>query len=386
MSVSRVHEVMAGHVRRGTIPGAITLVGHRGEVEVDVVGNQSLDGPPLRRDSLFRISSMTKPITAVATLSLVEECRLRLDDPVDELLPELANRRVLVSLESELADTVPVARSITTRDLLTFRFGFGHLMAPPDAYPILAAANDRSLGMGPPKPFEYPAPDEWLRRLGELPLMSQPGEKWLYHTGSDVLGVLLEGVCGKPLDEVLAERVFGPLGMKDTSFSTSAVDRLVTSYQPDHSVFDEAAGGQWSRRPPFLSGGAGLLSTVDDLNAFAHMMLNYGRYQGNRILSRRTVELMTTDQLTPAQKAVSGFFPGYFDDRGWGMGVSVMTARTNVFQTPGKFGWDGGLGTSWQVDPKEELTAIMLTQQAGFPDLSPVYVDFWTSVYASLED
>ncbi|TVT16502.1 beta-lactamase family protein [Amycolatopsis acidiphila] len=377
---------MAGHVERGTVPGAVTLVSRRGDVQVDVVGNRSLDGPPLRRDSLFRISSMTKPITAVAALTLVEDCLLRLDAPVDDVLPELANRRVLKSLDSELDDTVPAVRSITTRDLLTFRLGFGQLMAQPDAYPILKAANDRSLGMGPPQPFDYPAPDEWLRRLGELPLMCQPGEKWLYHTGSDVLGVLLERVCGKPLDEVLTERVFEPLGMKDTSFSTSDVDRLVTSYQMDYSVFDEPSGGQWSRRPPFLSGGGGLLSTVDDLSAFAHMMLNSGRYQGVRVLSRPMVELMTTDQLTPAQKAVSGFFPGYFDDRGWGFGVSVATARTNVFQTPGRFGWDGGLGTSWQADPKEELTAIMLTQRAGFPDLSAVYTDFWTSVYASLPD
>lgn len=384
--MSRLHEVIAGHVERGSVPGAITLVSHRGEVSVEVVGNQSLDGPPLRRDSLFRISSMTKPITAVAALTLVEDCRLRLDEPVDELLPELAERRVLRSLDGPLDDTVPAARAITTRDLLTFRLGFGHLMAPPDAYPILTAADDRSLGMGPPNPFAYPLPEEWMRRLGELPLMCQPGEKWLYHTGADLLGVLLERVCGKPFDEVLAERVFQPLDMRDTSFSTSATDRLVTSYNGDYTVFDEAEGGQWSRRPPFLSGGAGLLSTVDDLAAFAHMMLDRGRYGGTRVLSRAAVELMTTDQLTPAQKAVSGFFPGYFDDRGWGMGVSVATARANVFHRPGKYGWDGGLGTSWQVDPAEQLTAILLTQRAGFPDFSPVYLDFWTTVYASLDD
>lgn len=384
--MSRVHEVMAGHVERGTVPGAITMVSRRGEVEVGVFGNRSLDGPPLRRDSIFRISSMSKPITAVATLSLVEDCLLRLDDPVDELLPELAGRRVLVSPDGALDDTVPAVRPITTRDLLTFRWGFGHLGMAGAEYPVIRAAEERSLGMGAPMPVEYPSPDEWLRRLGELPLMYQPGERWLYHTGADVLGVLLERVCGKPFDEVLAERIFEPLGMTDTSFSTSAVERLVTSYNSDYSVYDDAVDGQWSHRPPFLSGGAGLLSTVDDLTAFADMMLNSGKHAGTRILSRPMVELMTSDRLTPAQKAVSGFFPGYFDDRGWGMGVSVMTARSNVFQTPGKYGWDGGLGTSWQVDPKEELTAVLLTQRAAFPDFSPVYLDFWTSVYASIED
>ncbi|TNC20698.1 beta-lactamase family protein [Amycolatopsis alkalitolerans] len=369
---------MAAHVERGTVPGAITLVSRRGEVHVDVIGKQAVDGAPLRRDSLFRISSMTKPITAVGALTLVEECVLRLDDPVDDVLPELAGRRVLRTVESELEDTVPANRAITLRDLLTFRLGFGMLMGP---YPIVAAANERSVAVGPPNPAEYPAPDEWLRRLGELPLMAQPGEKWLYHTGSDVLGVLLERVSGKPLDEFLGERVFEPLGMKDTAFFTSDVDRLVMGYHDDLTVYDPPAG-QWSRRPEFLSGGAGLLSTVDDLSAFAHMMLS----GGGHVLSRPTVELMTTDQLTPAQKAVSGFFPGYFDNRGWGFGVSVATAHTSLYHRPGRYGWDGGLGTSWQVDPGEELTGILLTQCAGFPDFSPVYQDFWTSVYQAIED
>lgn len=376
----QVHDVMAAHIDRGTLAGAITLVSHRGEVRVDVLGEQAFGGAPMRRDSLFRISSMTKPITAVAVLTFVEKCLLRLDDPVDDVLPELAGRRVLRRIDGDLDDTVPAERAITLRDLLTFRFGFGQQFEP---FPIVRAAQDRSLGMGPPQPFEYPAPDEWLRRLGELPLMAQPGEKWLYHVGFDVLGVLLERVGGKPLDEVLAECVFEPLGMKDTSFSTSSVDRLVTSYNDDRSVYDPP-DGQWSHRPPFMSAGAGLLSTVDDLSAFAHMMLNNGRHEDTRVLSRPMVELMTTDQLSPAQKAVSGFFPGYFDNRGWGFGVSVATAHTSIYHRPGRYGWDGGLGTSWQVDPAEGLTGILLTQRAGFPDFSPVYQDFWTSVYQSI--
>jgi CubicO group peptidase (beta-lactamase class C family) len=386
--LGRMRDVMTGHAESGQVNGVVTLVCRRDEVHVEVIGDQAFHGAPMRRDSLFRISSMTKPVTAAAAMVLVEECVLRLDDPVDDLLPELANRQVLTSLDSPLTDTVPANRAITLRDLLTFRFGFGQVMAPPDAYPILRAANERQIGMGPPNPSAMPAPDEWLRRLGELPLMSQPGEKWLYNTGADVLGVLIARATGRPLETFLRERLFEPLGMKDTAFSvpTEKLDRFTTSYWENSSVYDEAAGGQWSSPPAFPSGGAGLVSTVDDFHAFGRMMLRKGRHEGERILSRPTVELMTTDQLTPAQKAVSGFFPGYFDHRGWGFGLSVVTGRDDLPNSPGRFGWDGGLGTSWQADPAEDLTAILLTQRAGFPDFSHVHRDFWTSVYQSIDD
>src|SRR5438445_5003328 len=195
--LSRMHEVMAGYVERGEVPGLVTLVSRRGEVHVDVIGTQAIgDSPPMRRDTIFRISSMTKPITAAATMILVEECKLRMDEPVDRWLPELAERKVLKRLDGPLDDTVPANRPITVRDLLTFRMGFGQMMAPPDAYPILKAANDLQIGMGPPQPQAMPAPDEWIRRLGALPLMHQPGERWLYNTGSDVLGVLIARASG----------------------------------------------------------------------------------------------------------------------------------------------------------------------------------------------
>lgn len=383
----RIRKALSRHVDAGTLPGAISAVARRGQVDVEVLGAQSFGGKPLARDSLFRITSMTKPITAVAAMTLVEDCVLRLDEPVDELLPELADRQVLRSLESELDDTVPAERPITVRDLLTFRCGFGHLMAPPDAYPILRAANDRNLGMGPPKPAEVPPPDEWLRRLGELPLMAQPGEKWLYHVGMDIAGVLIARATGKSLEEYLTERVFGPLGMTDTSFMVpeSKLDRLVTSYGMEGEVWDEAETGAWAKPHAFPSGGAGLVSTVDDMLAFGEMLLNNGRYRDERILSRPTVELMTTDQLTPQQKAVSGFYPGFFDNLGWGFGMSVVTRRDDLASV-GRYGWDGGFGTSWQNDPREGLVGLLFTQRAAFPQFSPVYLDFWTSVYASLDD
>ena len=184
--LGRMHDVMAGYVERGEVPGIVTLVSRRGEVHVDVIGMKAVEGlDPMRRDTIFRISSMTKPITAAATMILVEECKVRLDEPVDRWLPELADRKVLKRLDGPLDDTVPANRPITVRDLLTFRMGFGQMMAPPDAYPILKAASEQQIGMGPPSPSTLPAPNEWMRRLGQLPLMHQPGEKWMYNTGSD---------------------------------------------------------------------------------------------------------------------------------------------------------------------------------------------------------
>jgi CubicO group peptidase (beta-lactamase class C family) len=335
---------------------------------------------------------MTKPIIAAATMILVEECRLRLDDAVDRWLPELADRKVLKRLDGPLDDTMPAKRPITVRDLLTFRMGFGQMIAPPDAYPILKAASEQQIGMGPPSPSSMPAPDEWMRRLGSLPLMYQPGERWIYNTGSDVLGVLIARVSGLPLETFLRERLFEPLGMKDTGFSVpeAALDRLATSYWPDPAskqltVYDEAVGGQWSHSPAFPSGAGGLVSTIDDYLAFGQMMLSQGKHQNLRILSRPTVELMTTDQLTPEQKAISGLFPGFFDSMGWGFGISVVTRRDDIAAVPGRYGWDGGLGTSWYSDPREEMVIVLMSQVA-WASPSPPNAYFWTLAYQAIDD
>src|SRR5437899_961120 len=393
--LGRMHDVMAGYVERGEVPGLVTLVSRRGEVHVDAIGTQAIgESLPMRRNTIFRISSMTKPITAAATMILVEECKLRLDEPVNALLPELAERKVLKRLDGPLDDTVPANRPITVRDLLTFRMGFGQMMAPPDAYPILSAANEQQIGMGPPSPSTQPAPDEWMRRLGTLPLMHQPGEKWMYNTGSDVLGVLIARASGQPLETFLRERIFEPLGMKDTSFSVLAakLDRLATSYWTNfesgaRELYDDAEGGQWSRPPAFPSGAGGLVSTIDDYLAFGQMMLSYGKHGSKRILSTLSVEHMTTDQLTPAQKAVSGLIPGYFDSHGWGFGMSVVTRRDDVAAVPGRYGWDGGLGTSWYSDPREEMVTILMTQQSWASPRPPnVCLDFWTSAYQAIDD
>jgi CubicO group peptidase (beta-lactamase class C family) len=391
-----MHDVMVRHVEAGAASGVVTLVSRRGEVHVDAIGTKTLGTrDTIRRDSIFRISSMTKPITAAAVMVLVEECRLRLDEPVDRLLPELADRRVLRRLDAPLDETVAARRPITVRDLLTFGLGFGQIMVPPDTYPIQRAVTDHQLGgFGPPGPSGPPAPDTWIRRFGSLPLMFQPGDRWLYNTGSDVLGVLIARAAGQPFETFLRERIFGPLGMIDTGFSVpvSKRDRLTTSYATNVETgaldqYDPAGGGQWSRPPAFPSGGGGLVSTIDDYLAFAQMMLNHGKHGRQRVLSRPSVETMTTDHLLPEQKARSGMVDGFFDSHGWGFGVAIATRRVDPSQTIGSFGWDGGLGTSWRSDPREEMVSILMTQ-AGWtsPRPPPLCADFRALAYQSIDD
>jgi CubicO group peptidase (beta-lactamase class C family) len=389
--LARMHEVMAAHVERGDVPGLVTLVSRRGEVHVDAVGTMSAGGgDPMRRDTIFRIASMTKPIAAAAAMTLVEECRLRLDDPVDPLLPELAGRRVLTRLDAPLDDTVPARRPITLRDLLTFRMGMGAVMAPPGTHPIQRAMEEAGLAPGPTPPGV--GPEEWMRRLGELPLAHQPGEGWMYHTGSDVLGVLLARACGQGLEDVLRERVLEPLGMRDTGFSVPAekLDRLPPSYARDPAtgtlaVHDDPREGRWSRPPAFAAAGGGLVSTVDDYLAFCRVMLDRGRCASGRILSRPSVELMTADQLTARQKADNRLFFG--ESRGWGFGMAVVTQRTDLASTPGRFGWDGGVGTSGWSDPVEDMVGILMTQRLmESPQPPGVFLDFWTSAYQAIDD
>jgi CubicO group peptidase (beta-lactamase class C family) len=389
-----MREVMAGYVKRGDMPGLVYLISRRGEVHADAIGTLAIDGRvPMERNTIFRIASLTKPIVAVGAMILVEECKLRLDEPVDRLLPELAGRKVLKRIDGPLDDTVPAERPITLRDLLTFRLGLGIVMVPPGTYPIQRAGAELRIRMGPPLPQEQPPPDEWIRRLGTLPLMYQPGERWLYDTGSDILGVLIARAAGQPLGAFLRTRIFEPLGMSGTAFHVPAnkIARLPTSYAPNPKtgaleVFDEAANGHWSRPPAFPSGSGGLVSTVDDCLALGRMLLNKGKHGNVRILSRPTVETMTTDQLTPAQKAVSGLVPGYFDSHGWGLGVSVVTKREDVARSIGTYGWDGGLGTSWYMDPQEDLVGILMTQRAWTsPDPPLVCKDFWTLAYQAID-
>jgi CubicO group peptidase (beta-lactamase class C family) len=353
----RLSKVVTAHVGDDKVPGVVALVARGEQVHVETQGTLSIGGAPMARDSLFRIASTTKPITAAVTLVLAGEGLIGLDDPVDSLLPELADRQVLRRMDGPLDDTVPARRQITARDLLTFTFGFGmvgEMFQTDHQWPVLAATEELRLStIGPPEPDVQPDPDTWIAGLGSLPLLAQPGERWMYNTGASVLGVLLARAAGQPIAEVMRTRLFEPLGMRDTGFWTSQTSRLATAYRPtaDGLVVHDQPNGAWSRPPAFGDAAAGLISTVDDLLAFARMLLRGGA----PVLSPSAVREMTSDQLTAEQKARGGFGPDDFVGRSWAFGQQVLDS--------GAYGWDGGLGTSWLVDPNHDLVIVVLTQR-----------------------
>jgi CubicO group peptidase (beta-lactamase class C family) len=388
--LNRIHDVMAGHVESGDMPGLVTLVSRRGEIHVDAIGRLAFDSLPMTRDTIFRITSMTKPVTAAAAMILVENGKLQLDDPVDRWLPELANRKVLLAIDALVHQTVPARRAITLRDLLTFRCGYGMIPVFPDRYPIQKAIAEAGFAPGPVFP-SFP-PDELMRRYGSLPLIYQPGERWLYNSGTEILGVLIARVAGMTFGEFLRDRIFAPLGMKHTAFyvPSDKHHRFATAYARDAAaqklkVFDPPVTGKFSSPPVFENGSAGLVSTADDFNAFAQMLLNGGQLGGDRILSPASVELMTTDQISSENKQESQLFLG--DVRSWGFGMSVFKKSGDPDAAPGRFGWDGGYGTSWYSDPGKQLTGILLTQRMmDSPQPPRVFSDFWTSVYQAIDD
>jgi CubicO group peptidase (beta-lactamase class C family) len=282
-------------------------------------------------------------------------------------------------MDGPLSESVPAARPISTRDLLTFTFGFGavaEMIMAPAQWPILTAVTDLGLAaFGPPDPANQPETDTWLAGLGSLPLMAQPGERWMYNTGACVLGVLLARAAGQSFGDVLRTRIFEPLGMKATGFWTSEADRLATAYWPtrDGLAVIDPPDGAWNRPPAFEDGAGGLVSTVDDLHAFARMLLGGGA----PVLAPESVAAMTIDQLTAEQKARGGLGPGFFDHQSWSYCQAV--------QDTGAFGWNGGFGTSWHVDPAHDLIVIVATQRLfESPELPPVHRDIQAAAYAAL--
>lgn len=390
--LERMRGALAARVEQGDVSGLVALVHRRGETHAVTAGTMSLGGAPMRRDAIFRLASLTKLVTAVTALTLVEECRIRLDDPVDDLLPELADRRVLRSVDAPIGDTVPAERPISVRDLLTFRMGIGLVMAPPGAYPIQQAMAEAGFAPGPDGPA-ISSGDEWIKRLGSLPLVHQPGTTWMYHTSADVLGVLIARATGRPFEDVCRERVLAPLGMGGTGFQVpdAGLARMPVSYIPDLTTGELTVRPEphvpWDRHPGFVSGGGGrgLAGTADDYLAFCRMLLNDGRHPGGRILSRPAVRAMATDQLTPEQKAGNEIFFG--PGGGWGFGVQVNGLRDDLSASPGRFGWTGGLGTLAFVDPAEEMVTILFTQTAMTSPKAPrVFLDFLTGAYAAIDD
>lgn len=354
----KLEQIVETAVARGDAPGVVAAVSRGDEGYVAAAGVMAVGGPPMRPDTLFRIASITKPVTAAVVLSLAEDGLLGLEEPVDRLLPELADRRVLRRPDGPLTDTIKAERAVTTRDLLTFTWGFGMqgaMFMAPEPWPIVTAVAERELSsFGPPSPDTTPEPDTFMARLGELPLLAQPGERWLYSAGSQVLGVLAGRAAGAPFEDVMRERVLAPLGMDDTAFYASDTSRLATAYErrDGQLTVRDPPDGQWSRPPRFPDGAGGLVSTAEDLLRFGRMLLLPG---GNPVLTAGTVAEMTSDQLTPAQLA--RVWPGFsfLGDRGWGYGVSV---------TGWGYSWEGGSGTAWANVPDQDLTVVVLTQRA----------------------
>jgi len=387
-----MHQVLSGYITRKEMPGLVALISRHDDLHVETLGTLSFNqSAPMRVDTIFRIASLAKPVTAVAAMILIEECQLRLDESIEQWIPELANRRVLRSLSGPLDDTVPAQRSITVRDLLTFRMGFGSVMAPPDTYPIQKLIREYRIGGdGMPRPSQAPTAEEWIQRLSSLPWMAQPGERWLYHVSSDVLGILIARVSGKSLGTFMRERIFEPLGMKDTGFYVppDKINRLPGCYFFNYQtnaldLFDDPANSAWGSQPPSESAGGGLVSTINDYYAFYRMLLNKGRHGNTQILSRTAVELMTSDQITCEQRVGAELFFG--DHCSWGFVMSVDIRRDDLSHNPGRFGWDGGTGTTAYVDPAEDMIGILFTQRMmDSPEPPKVFRDFWTLAYTAL--
>jgi CubicO group peptidase (beta-lactamase class C family) len=378
--MSHLRELLKAYVDDGTAPGAVALVSSDGRLEVEAVGSADADETtPMARDSIFRVASITKPITAAAAMLLVDEGRIALEDPIDEWLPELAAPSVVRSPDAPIDDVVPAERSITVLDLLTSRAGYGFPsdFSLPAVQPLLLAVQE-----GMREPHSVPPPDEWLAQLAQIPMLRQPGEAWLYNTCSDILGVLVARVSGGSFFELLVERLFKPLGMRDTGFSVPAakLGRLASYYGRDPSgelSLAESPDRDWTKEPAFPSGAGGLLSTADDWHAFARVLLAGGTGDGRRILTEESVRAMTTDHLTDAQRAASTLF---LEGQGWGFGGSVDIEPIDPWNVLGRYGWVGGTGTAAHMVPATGAVTILLTQvMMTGPTPTPLMRDFWRS-------
>ena len=376
--MSSLRDTLQTSVRNGLVPGAVALVARGDRVEMQAAGSADVDGTcPMARDSIFRIASITKPITAAAMMMLVEDGQIALEDPVRHWLPELASPAVVRTPASPVDDVVPVLRPITVADLLTFRAGYGF---PSDFSLPAVGLLVSELKQGPPQPQLVAAPDEWMAALSRIPLLHQPGQAWLYNTCSDILGVLIARVAGRSLPEFLAERLFEPLGMADTGFEVPAdkLDRFTSYYRagPAGSLeLVDAPAGQWSSRPAFPSAADGLVSTASDWFRFATMLLAGGNADGRRLLSEASVRQMTSDQLTRSQREASRLF---LEGQGWGFGGSVDVETIDPWNVPGRYGWVGGTGTAAHITASTGTVTILLSQlETAGPTPPALMRDFW---------
>jgi CubicO group peptidase (beta-lactamase class C family) len=365
--LQRIATVVQGDIADKRIAGAVTLVVRHGKVAwFDAQGMADREaGKPMQRDSIFRICSMTKPITSTAVMMLYEQGKFMLEDPVSKYLPEFKDMRVLVKPATGAPTTVPASRPITILDLLRHTSGLTYNWNAD----LGRQYDDAGVASGLVQ-YDGTIADS-VRALAKLPLLFNPGDRWEYSLSVDVLGRLVEVVSGEPLDEYLRTHIFAPLGMKDTSFYLPAdkVDRLATAYTwddargllrfPDHPLHEGLLtySADYPYRGPrkLFSGGAGLCSTAEDYARFCQMILNHGELDGVRLLSRKSVELMTEDHLGAVKTG---------GDFGFGLGFGISGAQGELSElgTPGEVSWGGFFFTSFSIDPKEDMIVIFMAQ------------------------
>ncbi len=372
--LARVDGWMDRWVGSGKLPGLSVTVHRKGEtVYHRTAGMRSVEtGAPMTSDTIVRIYSMTKPLTSVALMMLYEEGKFLLDDPITRVLPSWRNQRVVVSGNAQKYDSVPAERDITYRDLLThtsgLAFGFVVNHAVDQLY-VNKGIDYIWVGGRPKEPISL---EEMTDRAGALPLMAQPGKAWNYSIATDVIGRLVEIHGGMPFERFMAERVTGPLGMRDTGFYVPAgsAGRFAANYIPDGKggmkLFDDPATSQYLSPPPLPSGAGGLVSTAGDYMRFCRMMLGGGAVDGVRLLGRKTVELMTMNHLGGDMGSMGKprFSEANYEGIGFGLGFSVMLdpAKAQIMGSPGEYAWGGAASTAFWCDPVEDMAVVMLTQ------------------------
>ncbi len=385
--LDRIGQAMQKHIAENYITGAIGLIARRGKIGyLESWGTMDKEAnKPMRKDAIFRIYSMTKAITGVSTMILYEEGRFSLNDPVSKYLPELGGLQVAIDKTDPITGkriyyTVPAEREVTIRDLLRHTSGMNY-QGPKDEKGESMYAKAKLLG--PDITIE-----EAIKRLGKIPLVHQPGTIWDYSVSQDVLGRLIEVVSGKTLDQFFAERIFKPLGMIDTGFYVPQEkwDRLTALYtlNPDKTIKRHAGPPQESYKKPatLLSGGGGLVSTAMDYTRFCQMLLQGGELDGVRILSRKTVELMSADHLGDMPRVGSA-------TRGNGFGltfsVNLGPGKNGNIGSAGEYNWGGAAGTRFWIDPKEQMLGVFMIQILPHTDL-PYGNQFKQLAYQAIAD
>ena len=374
--LSLIRPAMKRHIREGKLPGMVTMVARNGKVvHLEKCGIMDIN-TPMKTDAIFRIASMTKPVTSVAAMILCEEGHFGLDDPVEKYIPEFRNLKVFSSTAGNGIHLVYQVRPMTIRDLFTHTSGlsYGNGKSTVDSIYREAFLSQGTLR-------------DMIFKLSALPLSYQPGTRWNYSLSTDVLGYLIEVISGKHLDTFLRERIFEPLGMKDTGFNVTKDDlkRCAALYGPAKGkgiAVREAPDEKTFCRPvKFLSGGGGLFSTAGDYMIFSQMLLNKGEYNGVRLLKPETVELMTENHIDrEILESEEWDLPGM----GFGLGFAVQTDQSHSSASVGTFEWSGAFNTFFWIDPAEQLACILMTQFTPYSEAISLKKEFKDLVYRSI--